>query len=63
MTAPLNWVGGVFYSDVERTYAQRLPTPGYAAFTDATLGAGTSAAVSNGFAANSPYNADFALRF
>ncbi|WP_374575878.1 TonB-dependent receptor [Phenylobacterium sp. J367] len=55
---PLQWVIGAFYSDVERTYAQRLPTPGYDAFTDAVLGAGTSAAVANGFPANSPYNAD-----
>jgi outer membrane receptor protein involved in Fe transport len=52
------WVVGGFYSDVERVYAQRLPTPGYDAFTDAALGAGTSAAVANGFPANSPYNAD-----
>jgi iron complex outermembrane receptor protein len=35
-----------------------LPTPGYDAATDATLGAGTSASVANGFPANSPYNAD-----
>lgn len=53
----LTWVAGFFYSDVERTYAQRLPTPGYAPVTDAVLGAGTSAAVSNGFGFNSPYNA------
>lgn len=55
---PFQWVFGGFYSDVERVYAQRLPTPGYDAFTDATLGAGTSAAVANGFGPNSPYNAD-----
>lgn len=55
---PVQWVIGGFYSDVDRTYAQRLPTPGYDAFTDATLGAGTSAAVRNGFGPNSPYNAD-----
>src|SRR3546814_16453851 len=35
-----------------------LPTPGYDAFTDASLGAGTSAAVANGFGPDSPYNAD-----
>ena len=23
------WLAGVFYSDVERDYSQRLPTPGY----------------------------------
>ena len=55
---PWNWVAGIFYSDVERFYKQRLPTPGYDAFTDATLGAGTSAAVANGFPANSPFNSD-----
>lgn len=55
---PLNWVFGVFYSDIDRFYRQRLPTPGYDAVTDARLGAGTSAAVANGFPANSPYNSD-----
>jgi iron complex outermembrane receptor protein len=55
---PLQWLVGAFYSKVDRVYAQRLPTPGYDAATDATLGAGTSAAVRNGFPANSPYNAD-----
>jgi len=53
----LQWVAGVFVSDTERSYKQTLPTPGYDAFTDATLGDGTSAAVANGFGANSPYNA------
>ena len=55
---PFQWLVGVFYSDVERVYMQRLPTPGYDAATDATLGAGTSAAVANGFGPDSPYNAD-----
>jgi iron complex outermembrane recepter protein len=55
---PLQWLLGGFYSSVKRDYAQRLPTPGYDAFTDATLGAGTSAATANGFPANSPYNSD-----
>ncbi|MDE2435002.1 MAG: TonB-dependent receptor [Sphingomonadales bacterium] len=54
---PLQWVIGAFYSNIKRTYDQRLPTPGYDAYTDATLGAGTSAAVANGFPADSPYNA------
>jgi iron complex outermembrane receptor protein len=54
---PFQWVAGAFYSKVDRVYNQRLPTPGYDAYTDATLGAGTSAAVANGFPANSPYNA------
>jgi iron complex outermembrane receptor protein len=55
---PFQWLFGAFYSDVNRIYSQRLPTPGYDAFTDARLGAGTSAAVANGFPLNSPYNAD-----
>jgi iron complex outermembrane receptor protein len=55
---PFQWVIGGFYSDVERIYAQRLPTPGYDVFTDLRFGAGTSAAVANGFPADSPYNAD-----
>ena len=56
---PFQWVFGGFYSQTDRFYRQRLPTPGYAAVTDATLGAGTSAAVANGFDnLDSPYNAD-----
>jgi iron complex outermembrane recepter protein len=55
---PFQWVFGGFYSDTDRKYAQRLPTAGYDAFTDATLGAGTSAAVANGFGPNSPFNSD-----
>jgi iron complex outermembrane receptor protein len=55
---PLQWVAGAFYADSDRKYAQRLPTPGYDAFTDSTLGAGTSAAVANGYGPDSPYNAD-----
>ncbi|UIP07160.1 TonB-dependent receptor [Erythrobacter sp. SDW2] len=57
-TGPLQWLVGAFYSEVDRVYAQRLPTPGYDAFTDAVLGAGTSAAVANGFPADSPFNSD-----
>jgi outer membrane receptor protein involved in Fe transport len=56
---PLQYVVGFFYTDIDRFYTQRLPTPGYAAFVDAALGAGTSAAVANGFPdLDSPYNAD-----
>lgn len=56
---PLQWLVGVFYSEVDRVYAQRLPTPGYAAATDAVFGAGTSAAVANGFPdLDSPFNSD-----
>jgi iron complex outermembrane receptor protein len=57
-TGPFQWLVGAFYSDVNRVYSQRLPTPGYDVFTDARLGAGTSAAAANGFPLNSPYNAD-----
>ncbi|MBU3023261.1 TonB-dependent receptor [Aestuariibacter sp. A3R04] len=52
-----DWLVGAFYSSTERTYDQSLPTPGYDAYTDATLGEGTAAAVANGFDADSPYNA------
>ena len=53
---PLQWVGGIFYADTDRFYQQFLPTPGYDAFTDATLGAGTAAATAAGVApADSPY--------
>ncbi len=45
---PFQWVGGVFYSNTDRFYKQFLPTPGYDAFVDAALGAGTSAAVAAG---------------
>ncbi len=57
-SGPLQWLVGAFYSEVDRVYAQRLPTPGYDAYTDARFGAGTSAAVSNGFPTNSPFNSD-----
>ena len=58
-SGPLQWVFGGFYSHADRTYHQRLPTPGYDAFTDAVLGAGTSAAVDNGFGLqDNPYHAD-----
>ena len=53
------WLVGAFYADMSRDYAQRLPTPGYAAYVDAALGAGTSAAVANGYPdLDSPYNSD-----
>ncbi len=55
---PLQWLVGAFYADTDRKYAQRLPTPGYDAFTNARFGAGTTAAVANGFGPDSPYNAD-----
>jgi iron complex outermembrane receptor protein len=57
-SGPFQWLFGGFYAHTDRQYQQRLPTPGYQRFTDATLGAGTSAAVANGFDLDSPYNAD-----
>ncbi len=55
---PFQWLVGGYYASVKRTYAQRLPTPGYDAFVDAALGAGVSAGARNGFGPDSPYNAD-----
>jgi iron complex outermembrane receptor protein len=55
---PLQWLVGAFYSDIDRVYAQRLPTPGYDEFVDDVFGAGFSESVSNGFGPDSPYNAD-----
>ncbi len=59
---PLQWVLGGFYSKVDRTYAQRLPTPGSDAFGQIFLNAAAGglpiSATYNGFPANSPYNAD-----
>ena len=58
-SGPLQWVIGGFYSNVDRLYEQRLPTPGYDVFVDAAFGAGTSAAVDNGFGlTDNPYHAD-----
>ncbi len=54
----VDWMVGVFYAETDRVYAQRLPTPGYDAATDAALGAGLSAAVANGFGVDSPFNSD-----
>lgn len=55
---PFDWLVGAFYADISRDYAQRLPTPGYDVATDQALGAGTAAAVANGFGADSPFNSD-----
>lgn len=55
---PFQWLIGAFYSDVDRIYAQRLPTPGYDFYTDSVLGAGTAAATANGYGPDSPYNSD-----
>ena len=46
-------------ADVDRVYAQRLPTPGYDACRPTSRSApARSAAVANGFPPDSPYNAD-----
>ncbi len=53
------WLFGGFLSDVDRDYAQRLPTPGYQAALDSVEGAGTSAGAANGYPnLDSPYNSD-----
>lgn len=57
--SPLQWLVGIFYSDLQRDYAQRLPTPGYDAYVDAHLGAPVSAGTRNGYEiADSPYMSD-----
>lgn len=55
---PLQWLAGVFYTDIERNYAQRLPTPGYDVYTDIRFGPGTAAATNGAFPADSPYSSD-----
>jgi iron complex outermembrane receptor protein len=58
-SGPFQWVFGGFYDRAHRNYKQRLPTPGYDAFIDAALGAGTSASVDNGFGlVDNPYHAN-----
>ena len=55
----LQWLLGLFYSDVKRDYAQRLTMPGYDAVVDAAFGAGVSAASMNGYPLpDRPYNSD-----
>ena len=50
------WLAGVFYSNVERDYSQRLPTPGYDVLLERI---GTSSADTNfPNAVDSPYNSD-----
>ena len=53
---PLQWQAGVFYSNIKRNYAQRVPTPGYDShWANRTL----LDATSNGFTArDSPYNSN-----
>ena len=53
------WLGGIFFSEVTREYAQRLPTPGYDPLWDASAGPPPlSADAANGYPANSPFNSD-----
>ncbi len=55
----LQWLVGMFYSDLQRDYAQRLPTPGYDAYVDAHLGGPVSDDTRNGYTVlDSPYNSD-----
>ena len=55
----LQWLLGLFYSDIQRDYAQRLTMPGYDAVVDAAFGAGVSAASMNGYPLpDRPYNSD-----
>ena len=57
--SPLQWLIGVFYSDQQRDYAQRLPTPGYDKVVDSVLGPGVSTGAMNGYLLmDSPYNSD-----
>lgn len=57
--SPLQWLLGIFYSDLQRDYAQRLPTPGYDAYVDAHLGGPVSVGSRNGYQiADSPYMSD-----
>lgn len=50
------WMIGGFYAKTDRFYEQYLPTPGYDAWTDEFLGAGTAEATAAGVApADSPY--------
>lgn len=56
---PFQWLVGAFYSDADRNYAQRLPTPGYDNALDMVRGAGTSSGADNGFGlVDNPYHAD-----
>jgi iron complex outermembrane receptor protein len=55
---PLQWLTGLFWSDTERVYAQRLPTPGYSRVTDVNFGDGFYDDTINGYGPDSPYNAD-----
>ena len=52
----LQWLAGVFYSNTDRDYGQKLPTPGYDVFVDASLGKEEHDRRRNGFPdTDSPY--------
>ena len=52
----IQWLAGVFYSNTDRDYGQKLPTPGYDAAVDAHYGKETHDGVRNGFPdTDSPY--------
>ena len=54
-TSSLQWQAGVFYSNIKRNYAQRVPTPGY----DSYWNAANIAETLNGFSVqDSPYSSD-----
>ncbi|GAM97483.1 tonB-dependent receptor [alpha proteobacterium U9-1i] len=68
-SGPFQWLVGAFYADIERVYAQRLPTPGYDAAQNAYAAIvnndanpnnnfPTAAQTANGFGPDSPYNSD-----
>ena len=59
-TSPLQWQAGVFYSNIKRDYAQRVPTPGWD-LTHENAGSplGSIDAARNGFVTtDSPYVSD-----
>ena len=52
----IQWLAGVFYSNTDRDYGQKLPTPAYDAAVDAHYGKETHDGVRNGFPdTDSPY--------
>ena len=68
-SGPFQWLIGGFYSQVDRFYRQRLPTPGYGAAQNAASAASLldadptndlppQSATQNGFPNDSPYNSD-----
>ncbi|MDP8994247.1 MAG: TonB-dependent receptor [Pseudomonadota bacterium] len=55
---PFQWLIGGFYADINRVYAQRLPTPGYAQLIDDAFGAGAAADIAGPYSPDSPFNSD-----